>query len=236
MDKPDTSRDPVADGRTSSQAFSERLRQLRASLAKTQPQMDAALGIGKRSWQRYESGSVSPGSQVIAGLIDLGFSANWVLRGHGPMHINEIAAEPARKEHYYYARVAESQYIRESGESYQLPSSGVASIVFNRRWLKSIDTEPDDIIQFLMPDDAMAPQIKPGAVLFADRNKHRVDSPGIWAVRTNRVITAARVQPGSGGKLLISHDNSLYRDILLEAENNLMQIVGKVIWHGGPVL
>lgn len=236
MDNSDTSLGSTSEDQASDQSFSARLRQLRASLSKTQPQMDTALGIGKRSWQRYESGSVSPGSQVIAGLIDLGFSANWVLRGHGPMHIDEIAAKPARKDHYYYAQIPESQYIRESGESYQLPSSGVASIVFNRRWLKSIDTEPDDIIQFLMPDDAMAPQIKPGAVLFADRNKHRVDSPGIWAVRTNQVITAARVQPSSGEKLLISHDNTLYRDILLDAENDLMQIVGKVIWHGGPIL
>ena len=234
MNKPNQSHGSTSDG-PATEAFSERLRRLRATLAKTQPQMDAALGIGKRSWQRYESGSVSPGSQVIAGLIDLGFSANWVLRGQGPMHIREIATDPVPGEHYY-AKISESESVKENSERYRLPSSGAASIVFNRRWLKSIGTEPEDIIQFLMPDDAMAPQIKPGAVLFADRNQHRVDSPGIWAVRTNQVITAARVQPSSGEKLLISHDNALYRDILLEAENDLMQIVGKVIWHGGPIL
>ncbi|MEM7053338.1 MAG: LexA family transcriptional regulator [Pseudomonadota bacterium] len=235
MDKPDHRRSSASDKPESDHAFSERLRQLRAALSNTQPQMDAALGIGKRSWQRYESGSVSPGSQVIAGLIDLGFSANWILRGYGPMRIKEVSTRPL-VEGQYYAQVPESQSVKEPNDHYQLPSSGVASIGFDRRWLKSIDTEPDAIVQFLMPDDAMAPQIKPGAVLFADRNKRQVDGPGIWAVRTNQVISAARVQPSSGEKLLVSHDNSLYRDVVLEAENDLIQIVGKVIWHGGPIL
>ena len=236
MTKSDQRHGKTSPGDASENGFPDRLKQLRATLAKTQPQMDAALGIGKRSWQRYESGSVSPGSQVIAGLIDLGFSANWVLRGHGPMHVNQIVAQPDPDDFHYQTQVPESQFIKDSGESYQLPSSGISSIVFNRRWLKSINTEPDDIIQFLMPDDAMAPQIKPGAVVFANRNKRQVDSPGIWAVRTNQLITAARVQPGSDEKLLVSHDNSLYRDFVLDSQNDLIQIVGKVIWHGGPIL
>lgn len=64
-------------------ALSGRLKKARAILGKTQPEMDAALGIGIRSWQRYESGGQSPGYKVLAGLARLGFDINWILLGQG---------------------------------------------------------------------------------------------------------------------------------------------------------
>lgn len=56
---------------------------MRSILGKTQPEMDEALGISIKSWQRYESGGQSPGCKVLAGLAHLGFNINWILVGHG---------------------------------------------------------------------------------------------------------------------------------------------------------
>ena len=80
------------------EGFVDRIRTVRTLLHKTQPEMDQLLGIGKKSWQRYESG-VKPGSLVIAKLVFLGFDANWVLAGQGSSRlprIGEHAAEYGR--------------------------------------------------------------------------------------------------------------------------------------------
>ena len=83
---------------TLDEGFVDRMRSVRMRLHKTQPEMDHLLGIGKKSWQRYESG-VKPGSLVIAKLVHLGFDANWILTGQGASRlprIGESAAEYGR--------------------------------------------------------------------------------------------------------------------------------------------
>jgi len=53
--------------------------------------MDPLFGLGKRSWQRYESGKNVPGSKVIAELAQRGFDANWILTGKGEMRRPDAA-------------------------------------------------------------------------------------------------------------------------------------------------
>ncbi|MEE9357357.1 helix-turn-helix domain-containing protein [Candidatus Vondammii sp. HM_W22] len=63
----------------------DRLKKLREHFGVSQAEMDGLLGIGKKSWQRYESGGHTPGSQVIAALARLDCNANWLLTGSGAM-------------------------------------------------------------------------------------------------------------------------------------------------------
>ncbi|MFN2334961.1 MAG: helix-turn-helix transcriptional regulator [Wenzhouxiangellaceae bacterium] len=59
----------------------DRLKTVRLQLNKTQREMSSLLGIGKNSWQNYESGRQQPGSAVVRALAQLGFDANWILTG-----------------------------------------------------------------------------------------------------------------------------------------------------------
>lgn len=70
--------------------ISGRLKQIREALGHTQSSVAEAIGSKLRSWQQYEKGTSLPGSQVIAGLADLGVNANWVLTGKGEMLIADI--------------------------------------------------------------------------------------------------------------------------------------------------
>ncbi len=47
--------------------------------------MAEALGISYISWQDYERGKTIPGGKVFESLVKLGFDANWLLIGEGPM-------------------------------------------------------------------------------------------------------------------------------------------------------
>lgn len=68
-----------------------RLKEVRTYLGKSQPGMDDLLGIGKKSWQRYESGGQVPGGKVLRALTRQGINVSWVLEGGfgGPMLLDE---------------------------------------------------------------------------------------------------------------------------------------------------
>lgn len=72
-------------GVTLNSGISDRLKRVRKAVGVSQKEMDPLFGLGKRSWQRYESGKNVPGSKVIAELAQRGFDANWILTGKGEM-------------------------------------------------------------------------------------------------------------------------------------------------------
>lgn len=65
--------------------LSDRLKSIREYLGKSQTDMDHLLGLGKKSWQRNESGGHLPGSKALATLANKGFNINWLLSGEGLM-------------------------------------------------------------------------------------------------------------------------------------------------------
>ncbi len=71
--------------------LSGRLKSVRMAIGVTQKEMDPLFGLGKRSWQRYESGKNAPGSKVITELALRGFDANWILMGKGKMRRPDAA-------------------------------------------------------------------------------------------------------------------------------------------------
>ncbi len=75
----------------------DRLKSVRKAIGVSQKEMDPLFGLGKRSWQRYESGKNVPGSKVIAELAQRGFDANWILTGKGEMR-QSGAAEYAQNQ------------------------------------------------------------------------------------------------------------------------------------------
>jgi hypothetical protein len=79
---------------TPNTGLSGRLKLVRKHLSKSQTGMDSLLNIGKKSWQRYESGGHTPGSQVVAALVEQGFNANWVLSGDGTMLLEDAKPAP----------------------------------------------------------------------------------------------------------------------------------------------
>lgn len=61
--------------------FTDRLKQVRQHLHQTQSGMSSLLGLGKKMWQRYESGMTVPGGLVLKALIPHGININWLLLG-----------------------------------------------------------------------------------------------------------------------------------------------------------
>ena len=218
----------AAEKETRKNVIARRLKAVRQALAKTQNEMDAVLGIGKRSWQRYETEGQTPGSLVVAALGDLGFSANWLLNGLGPMHIHE--GPESNRTGELDADAPGSGQVAETPPQYISDKHSVEHLTFNQAWLESIGANADDLVSFSQPGDTMADTIPAGALVFADGSRDYVDAPGLWAMHTENGPTVARIQPSASGALWISHDNKRYADRELEREH--VRVIGRIVWYG----
>lgn len=119
--------------------------------------MDALLQLGKGSWQRYESGGQIPGSQVIARVTALGYSANWRLMGTGPMQLKQSGAGQVAESPISYERGAiDPDILREVLEVVEpcladlKPAARADLIVELARWAQSQrDRERSDVLDEL---------------------------------------------------------------------------------------
>lgn len=73
----------------------DRLKKVRAEVGLSQRKMATAIGIATRTWQVYEEGGSVPGGNVIEALAKMGFNANWLLLGDGPIRRGEVTPAAA---------------------------------------------------------------------------------------------------------------------------------------------
>lgn len=72
------------------EAVATRLKQTRHSMALTQKEAAIKAGISLPSYKDYEVGKSIPGGEAVAGLMQLGINANWLLTGEGTMFLADI--------------------------------------------------------------------------------------------------------------------------------------------------
>lgn len=70
----------------------ERLKSFRTQLGVSQERLGEMAGGTKRGIQENEGGRSAPQARVLAGLVELGLNANWLLTGKGPMLLAELEA------------------------------------------------------------------------------------------------------------------------------------------------
>ncbi|WP_044559206.1 helix-turn-helix domain-containing protein [Azospirillum sp. B4] len=65
----------------------DRLRQVREHFGETQKSMSARFALGVNTWQGYERLGKLPKGETLAQLLELDISVDWLLTGHGNMHL-----------------------------------------------------------------------------------------------------------------------------------------------------
>ena len=71
--------------------IADRSKAIREALGYSQREMAVAAECSLGAWQSYEAGSTIPGGKILANLLHLGFSADWLLAGEGPMRAGHAA-------------------------------------------------------------------------------------------------------------------------------------------------
>lgn len=229
-----------------SEPFRGRLKRVRDHLGQSQKGMDALLGIGKGSWQRYELGQ-TPGSQVIAALAGLGIDANWLLTGEGEMLRGERPAPEAAPQ------AAPEHMIQEVGEEYALvplydvrAAAGHGAVVeeekvtdslaFKRQWIhQELHANPADLYLIYVDGESMEPTLRPGDVILVDRRSAQaVPRDGIYVLRMDGSLLVKRLQRLPGRKVKVTSDNPAYEpfELALDAPGEDLAIIGRVVWSG----
>jgi len=217
--------------------ISSRLKVVRQDLGETQVDMNQLLGLGKNSWQRYEKGTNTPGSQVIASLVEKGYDANWILSGLGQMKrkahsVAEPHANSARDEFVYIPKMVPVEISAGHGSE---PATDIDMQyhAFRRDWLASRGLNARHLAIVTAKGDSMEPTIPNGSTLLVDTSVNEFSQDGIYVVRLDGHLFAKRLQRGESGSILVISDNALYDKITVrQGDGDTFSISGKVVWLG----
>lgn len=226
--------------------LSKHLKQARAYLRRSQAGMNDLLRLGKRSWQRYESGANTPGSQVITALVEQGFNANWLLTGQGSMLLGEIDSPVETAEGLL--AVDDKKLNKNSRDKQNTLSKNIA---FHRDWLKENNLDINLLSLFTIKGDAMEPTFKEGDIVVTKVFYHKIgddskseivsglgsdEKPpedGLYVIRLNDHLVIRRIQLDTQGELNIVSDNPAYPAINLNKEKaKKLGVAAKVVWAG----
>ncbi len=182
----------------------------------SQPKMDELLGLGKRSWQKYEAEGVMPGARVVEALAREGWNANWILTGDGPRRLHELgsAQGPTVSSPADYAGPLEAISLRTA-------------------WLEGRGISPENLVTAVFPDDTMAPTIEKGDLVLADRARAELSANGLYMVEQMRQRTVVRLQLELDGQVTRLMDNAKFPSPPMPREKIEPYIIGTVFWIGG---
>nr|VFJ62528.1 MAG: transcriptional regulator [Candidatus Kentron sp. DK] len=204
------------------------------------------IGVNKNTVGGYEREERKPDAEVLRRLIELGFNANWIVTGQGPMRFQE-PGDARTKPFEEDCGKAHSAVIRVP--AYDVPSpeirkeeggkEEVERIPIMKSWLRRESHEnPNSLFALRVRGEAMAPTLNEHDIVVAKRG---IDSPairdGLYVVKMGDGLTVKRVQRLPNYIIKVSSDNADYKPFLVylrEAPEDL-EFLGPVVWIGRRV-
>lgn len=75
----------------------DRLKDIRKALGYDQKEMSRLFGLGDTTWQRLELEDRAPKGEILARLVEMGFSTDWLLTGIGQMRRSDEGKSTAEQ-------------------------------------------------------------------------------------------------------------------------------------------
>ena len=230
--------------------LADRLKAARESLDKGQKDTADQLGISFRSWQDYELGKSVPGGKVFESLSRLGFNANWLLTGEGPMRRGyEQINEEKRWNYAGGYSLGDREDIIINDEYIFLPlydvraAAGGGALVdteqlldvlaFKSTWIRAeLRANPANLYLIYVEGESMEPTLRPGDLILVDRSEAIRD--GIFVLRLDDGLLVKRLQRLPGNQVKVTSDNPAYEPFTIDLGNPLpgLAVVGRVVWSG----
>ena len=85
--------------------------------------------------------------------------------------------------------------------------------------------------------DSMEPTLRDGEVILIDRQRNHMKNDGMYVFRIDNDLIVKRVERRIDGSVLIKSDNPLYDTFTLHpGEQESVDVIGRVVWHGGEFI
>jgi len=219
----------------------------------TRPEAAAAMGLSDDQLGRIIKEKAVPTLPAIAGLAKAsGCTLEWLAFDQGSQFAETSFAVPIVAK--VAAKVmATTNYDSVLADTVLVPrydvrfsagpgASGgddriVATLPFSRRYLEGVlRCALDDVAIGEADGDSMEPTIGDGDLLMVHLKRKRISDGHIFVLRLADELVVKRVQRELDGSLILMSDNKAYADRrLTQAEADQVDVIGRLIWSGGPV-
>lgn len=207
--------------------LADRFKLARESLGLEQKEIAAKLDISHRSWQDYELGKSVPGGKVFESLVLLGFNANWLLSGEGPMKRGEGSELPGG-----FVQVPRYAIAAAAGGGALVHSEQIVDhIAFKADWLKQqLGLSPAQAAVISVIGDSMEPCLADGDLILIDTSVTRVENNAIYVIQVEGDLLVKRIQKKIDGTVIIKSDNERYEPEIFRGESvELLKVVGRMV-------
>lgn len=214
--------------------YGRKIKILRESLNKTQPEFSEITGISLSTLKKVEAGFSNVGISVIDKIIataSLKKHVLWFMTSNDDLNI-----EPEVKSNTGNINLPFYEVKASAGDGILVEAEEQTHLIsFKPEWLnKEIGVNPNDVFLMLVEGDSMYPTLKNGAMIMVNRNFNGL-SDGIYVMRHDHNLLVKRLQMLPGGIIKVKSDNNMYEpwEINKEHVNGTdIELIGRVVWSG----
>jgi phage repressor protein C with HTH and peptisase S24 domain len=214
--------------------YGRKIKILRESLNKTQPEFSGITGISLIKLKKVEAGFSNVGISVIDKIIatpSLKKHVLWLMTGNTDLNI-----EPEVEANTGYINLPFYEVKASAGDGVLVEAEEQTHLInFEPEWLnKEIVVNPNDVFLMLVDCDSMYPTLKNDAMIMVNPNFNGL-SDGIYVMRHDHNLLVKRLQMLPGGIIKVKSDNNMYEPWEINKEHlngTDIELIGRVVWSG----
>ncbi len=214
--------------------YGRKIKILRESLNKTQPDFSEITGISLSTLKKVEGGFSNVGISVIDKIIATPLLKDhilWLMTGSENLNI-----EPEVKQKSGHINLPFYEVKASAGDGTLVESEEQTHLIsFEPEWLnKEIGVNPNDVFLMLVEGDSMYPTLKNGAMIMVNRNLNGL-SDGIYVMRHDHNLLVKRLQLLPDGIIKVKSDNNMYEPWEINKKHlngTDIELIGRVVWSG----
>ncbi|WP_029654858.1 XRE family transcriptional regulator [Marinobacter daepoensis] len=219
-------------------AIGQRLAEIRNG--KSQGAFAEELGIHKNSLGHYERGNRVPDAAVLLKLVEMGFSANWVLTGEGTKDAK--GSGEALTQDIEKLRKLDEEFALIPGYNVQVAAghgslaedeSPTRELAFRRKWLRYRGLHEQDLALVFAKGDSMEPTISDNETVMVNTSEKKLRDGHIYVIRNGDHLLVKRIQTLWNDGVQLLSDNKEYPPQEISSSNlENLEVIGKVVWVG----
>jgi phage repressor protein C with HTH and peptisase S24 domain len=214
--------------------YGEKIKTLRESLNKTQPEFTEITGISLSTLKKVEGGFSNVGISVIDKIIttpSLEKHILWFMTGKDSLNV-----EPIKNSKIGHVNLPFYEVRASAGDGALVEAEEQTHLIsFEPEWLdKEIGVNPKEVFLMLVEGDSMYPTLKNGAMIMVNRDFNGL-SDGIYVMRHEHNLLVKRLQLLPGGIIKVKSDNTMYEPWEINKEHlngTDIELIGRVVWSG----
>ena len=186
-------------------------------------------GIAKSSIHNILKTGRPPGAEQLLKISQAAnITVDWLLTGHES--IFDIPKEKGTDETSDTSIINIPIIYSKTSASERFIKRDYNTLPFSQMWLEELTETTDELAVVIQCGDSMEPTIVEGDFLLVDTSVDKVTHDSIYAINSDNIYNARRLQKNLDNSLVIRCDNNRYGEQILAGEKvGKLEIIGKIL-------